>query len=558
MIRSPYSLLRRGLLLFIIIIVLLSGLQVKASRTIEVEKKSYFAKISDAIKNANDGDTIIVHEGTYEENIVINKRISLIADGKVTLVGVGTKPVVTIAANKVKIVGFNITTNGFFSTAIYIANGCGLSQIYNNILMNAYFGIYSDKTFGNDIINNSITRNDFGIMLNYTSESEFKQNKIENNKYGIALSGSRKNIIQENNITNNQYGIYLFDSQNDTIFNNYLFSNFYGIYLTAFSSNETVKNNFIINSQFGIFIDTSHFNNVLKNRIESSLYGIDLQNCRYNNVSTNFIRNETVGIQLYATMNNSIFNNTVTESTIGIEIDNAYNDTIKENNFLNISAHAITTYKTTRVEIIKNVISSAKNGIVFDSSSSNLIVGNELSNVHVGVYIYNSELNIIKNMTIKEISEWYIKSQSGQYNYVENLMFNSEKLNFSFSGKVAIKSATVSIVPKGYTYLNVCIFVNTNQGSSIYINFSFNKKPNEKVTVLYTTDGKNWEKTSTMNLFENLNIVRVKIENNGTYALFSYNEEVTEGIPLIVMLFLLLFILIVTTFFFIRKSKNEK
>ncbi len=562
MVRLLQNSLKKELFFAIIVFsLLLSSFEVNATnRTIEVGKGSYFSKISEAIKNANDGDTIVVHGGVYEENLVISKRISLVAIGRVTIVGVkAEKPAVTIAANGVQIEGFNITTNGFFSIAIYIAKGYGSSRIYNNTLTSAYFGIYSDETFGNEIVSNSIIKNTFGIMLNYTSETEIKKNKIENNKYGVVLSGDRKNAIQENNIAKNQYGVYLFNSESDAVLNNYMFKNLYGIYLTGFSNNATVKNNMVVNSQYGIFVDTSHFNDVLENKVENSMYGVYLQNCRYNKVLSNFIRNETIGIQLYGTINNVILNNTVTECTIGIEIDNAYNDTVKENVFSNILAHAITTYKTTRAKLVENIVNFAKNGIVLDSSSSNIITKNKLNNIQIGVYIYNSDFNSIENITIKEVEEWYIRSQSEHYNYVENLIFDSEKLNFSFLGKVAIKSTTVSTSPKGYTYLNECIFVNVTQGSFAYINFSYANKPYKKVTILYTTDGNNWKKPGTMNFFENIKVVAVKAESSGIYALFSYSEEKPEGmVALVVAPFLLIFALLVLALFFIRKRKNEK
>lgn len=552
--------------LFLVVIVynlLLSFFEVNAvNRTIVVGKNSYFTKISEAIENAKDGDTILVHEGMYEENLIINKRISLVAIGKVILIGAkAEEPVVTIAANNVQIEGFNITnTNGFFSIAVYIAKGYGLSRIYNNTIMNTYFGIFSDKTFENEITNNSIVKNNFGIMLNNTFGSEFKNNKIENNKYGLVLSGDSKNTIRENKIKNNQYGIYFFNSESDIANDNYLYNNAYGIYLTGFSNSIVIENNTVTNSQYGLFVDTSHFNDILGNKVESSTYGLYLQNCRYNNVSTNFIINETVGIQLYGTINNTILNNTVIGSTIGIEVDNSYNDTIKGNVLLNIFSHAITMYKTTGAKIIKNIINSAKNGIVFDSSSSNMIIRNRLNNVYIGVYLYSSDFNSIEDTTI-EAREWYIKSQSEHYNYVRSMILNSERINFSFLGKVAIKKASVNATPEGYTYLNECIFVNITQGSFAYINFSYSNKPYGKVTILYTTDGKNWgTPTGAMKFFENIKVVTVKAESSGTYALFSYSEERGgEMLVLVTSSFFLFFVLFALALFFvIRKRKNEK
>ena len=40
-----------------------------------------YTKIQDAIDNASDGDTVFVYNGTYYENVVINKSIDLIDIG---------------------------------------------------------------------------------------------------------------------------------------------------------------------------------------------------------------------------------------------------------------------------------------------------------------------------------------------------------------------------------------------------------------------------------------------------------------------------------------------
>ncbi|NHV06866.1 MAG: hypothetical protein HA495_05950, partial [Thaumarchaeota archaeon] len=101
-----------------------------------------------------------------------------------------------------------------------------------------------------------------------------------------------------------------------------------------------------------------------------------------------------------------------------------------------------------------------------------------------------------------------------------------------------------------------CIFVNITQGAFAYINFSYANKPYEKIAILYTTDGSNWEKPDTISFFENIKVVTVKAKIGGTYALFSYLEEKPEGTLTLVVPFLLIFALLTLTLFFIRKRKK--
>ena len=66
--------------------------------------------IQNLIDEASDGDTIYIPSGTYYENIVIDKSISLIGEDKDTTVidGRGRGNVVHISANWVNITGFKI------------------------------------------------------------------------------------------------------------------------------------------------------------------------------------------------------------------------------------------------------------------------------------------------------------------------------------------------------------------------------------------------------------------------------------------------------------------
>jgi nitrous oxidase accessory protein NosD len=77
-----------------------------------------YGTIQQAINNAGAGDTIQVWAGTYTENIIVFKRLSIIGNGTTNTIidGSISGDVVRISANNVIIQGFTITGSGIVST----------------------------------------------------------------------------------------------------------------------------------------------------------------------------------------------------------------------------------------------------------------------------------------------------------------------------------------------------------------------------------------------------------------------------------------------------------
>ncbi|MEW6506055.1 MAG: hypothetical protein AB1457_19050 [Chloroflexota bacterium] len=73
-----------------------------------------FDNIQDAINNASSSDTIIVRNGTYHQNVVVNKPLFLTGEIKYGAIidGGGSGNVVTIAASNVSISNFTIRNSG--------------------------------------------------------------------------------------------------------------------------------------------------------------------------------------------------------------------------------------------------------------------------------------------------------------------------------------------------------------------------------------------------------------------------------------------------------------
>ncbi|MFO7966583.1 MAG: NosD domain-containing protein [Archaeoglobaceae archaeon] len=146
-----------------------------------------YSSIQAAIDHASEGDTIIVRDGTYLEDVFIDKQLTIKSEnGSSGCIVDGARAGFTLSANSITVKGFNITST---------EDGRGIS-------------VESD---GNTITENNITGNRYGIYLDFTMVCEIDgydnnaiiENTITRNWAGIASAGDN-NKVRDNNFSNNE------------------------------------------------------------------------------------------------------------------------------------------------------------------------------------------------------------------------------------------------------------------------------------------------------------------------------------------------------------------
>lgn len=257
-----------------------------------------YQKISEAINLANEGDTIYVFGGTYNETLVINKKISLVGgiDEGPTVVSRNAdhRYTVEITADYVTLENFTILDKSHIITSQYgalihvTANNVVLQK--NNISYCNLWGVYLDSSDDNTISGNLINATK-GVLVSSSNNNVFSNNNISNSSdAAIDLRSSTKNIIYQNRLKTSTFGIYERDCSYTNITKNNITKNVYhGMYTTGERNDVIDRNIFKNNSVSGITLNANDciLNDNLFNRGQNGLM-VQQSGCQIiNNTFTN-------------------------------------------------------------------------------------------------------------------------------------------------------------------------------------------------------------------------------------------------------------------------------
>ena len=229
-----------------------------------------YPTIGAAIGNATAGDTILVQSGTYFENLVIDKPLTLQGKNSANTVVVGTgdpnavgqavysvgSSVFTVTADNVKISGFTITSFNYsaqpkFPNGVLIeANNC---EVTGNNIVNTFSGVFISGQSSILIDRNNVTDSHENGVITYggynitissnnvvssiakdgiTTEGysyNITGNYISQSPYGLGM-GSTYSVVFKNNITEDSVSALWLVGSDNIIVANYLSNSKYGIY----------------------------------------------------------------------------------------------------------------------------------------------------------------------------------------------------------------------------------------------------------------------------------------------------------------------------------------
>jgi parallel beta-helix repeat protein len=241
-----------------------------------------YTTIQEAVNNAQNGDMILVNPGVYQENVAVDKELSIISNSYFS--ANQTKRTYVIGAVPESDV-FDINSNNVILQGFYIIGGPSGTE-------RDEVGINLEGMQNCSLTNNALLLNAIGISLKGSGDNYIDSNLVSLGKYGIALAESNENVLSNNTVMTNENGISLNNSINNTLVNNIADSNVIGI-LLGMAERNILDYNFIMRNAYGISGEAAKSNIMTNNSLYLNDVGVSLKgsadNTLYENRFSNFL-----------------------------------------------------------------------------------------------------------------------------------------------------------------------------------------------------------------------------------------------------------------------------
>ncbi|MCW3984911.1 MAG: right-handed parallel beta-helix repeat-containing protein [Candidatus Bathyarchaeota archaeon] len=390
-----------------------------------------YSSIQEAINSADGGDTIYVSSGTYYENVVVNKSVSLIGEDKNTTIidGDQTGTVVRVTEDNVTIKGFTIqsgevgldlnSNNNTVASNKFRSHGLQETDIITDLEIHQDAPASPVWRFLYDLINGSYTE-----FIELTTETPIIGVKASGHSdvvellLGLFHDENEDGVPQLHEFTGfasrgHEAWAYLFDPPK-------------GRYIIKVRGNNVTGDpghfdrEIIKFKGYGIGVHNSSNNVFSENLITENYAGLYIQSCSSVMIRMNDVTRNVGGI-IGGNLTDSIFytnkihhNNSSDDFSIGILLRASKNIDLT-NNQLSFNMFGISLWNSSYIDIIENdFYSHVGSSIGLHSSSDNNIVNNNISKVSVldGIRLMFSSRNNLEGNGISEsehsgILLWY-------------------------------------------------------------------------------------------------------------------------------------------------------
>lgn len=285
--------------------------------------------LNTALEEASDGETIILEDGEYHGNFVIEHSIEFKGEDGARIIGPDTGYPLIIEADDVVVENLHVEGGGTDAAGIFSRGD--RNEITNNTINNVFHGILVRDGHSNILTENKISSWDdssrsygYGMYVINGDGAMVSHNETYDTQDGVWVSHSTSAIINYNRFINARYGIHTMYAENVAIAHNEVRGSHNGGMIME-SNNITIKNNYF------------HLNTTSDG---AGIFGYDLFDSV---IADNIIAGNARGIFLSYAQRNEIYRNDIMENVRGIEFgDGGTNNTIYYNNLTKNTQQVVT------------------------------------------------------------------------------------------------------------------------------------------------------------------------------------------------------------------------
>jgi len=388
-----------------------------------------YTTIQEAIDDADRGYTIFVFSGIYQENLIVNKTISLIGENRDTTVidGNGTGNAISVTADWVNVTG--VTAMNGWNGGIQLDSVRNCSIVNNRASCVTEYGILMTYTQNSTVDGNTISGLSFGgfwgngIALRFSDDNTVSNNILSDLGSALTLIISDNNTVKDNSIWAVGRGILSDESRGNSVVGNSIMNTTSAITIWS-SSRATIVENVLdggvslAGNLIGHWnthtIDSSntvngrplyYWKNVTGGSIPPNAGQVILANCTGVLVENQEIDTRFAGIQLGFSSHNTIANNNLSEVIYPIFLFRSRGNTVSNNTLS--GSYGVNLYYSGNSTIVDNVLTSVYGGLIAYYSSNITITGNSAAGrqdgtLHDGIMLYFCENSTVVGNTMSD------------------------------------------------------------------------------------------------------------------------------------------------------------
>lgn len=319
------------------------------ARVIEVCTDCAVSSITQAVALAHEGDTIIVQRAIYQENnIKVDKCLTLIGRGWPVVEGGNQSEVFSITAPGVEIEGFQIQNTGISQSqeraGIRIKNTTDF-RVRRNRLFNTYFGIYLEYSRNGIIEDNYVkgeavseTNSGNAVHAWYCKQITVRGNSVYGHRDGIYFEFVDSSWISRNYSEGHvRYGLHFMFSNDDKYIDNTFRRNGSGVAVMFSKRIDMIANHFDYNwgtAAYGLLLKEIYDATIAGNRFERNTIGIFMEGAARINYEDNTFANNGVTLKMMGgCLANHFTRNYFFSNTLDLVVEGNTNDNTFDGNY---------------------------------------------------------------------------------------------------------------------------------------------------------------------------------------------------------------------------------